>query len=165
MGFVSRMARLEAAASRIVLILAGALTALFFVLIAAQVVSRYAFSVSIASSDELSRYAFIWATILGAAAVTASSQHYEVRIIDFVIGDFGRRWLDTARVLVQIVIAAVLLIYGMRWALRFAAGTSPVMELSLGLVYAVVPAAGAYILLGLLLALVQIWYPIKSDAP
>jgi TRAP-type C4-dicarboxylate transport system permease small subunit len=72
---------LEASASRFVLMLAGALTALFFVLISAQVVSRYVFDISITSSDELSRYAFIWATILGAAAVTASSQNYEVRII------------------------------------------------------------------------------------
>jgi hypothetical protein len=31
------------------------------------------------------------------------------------------------------------------------------MELSLGLVYAVVPVAGLYILLGLLFSLAQIW--------
>jgi TRAP-type transport system small permease protein len=160
--FVTRLVRFEAFASRFVLMLAGALTALFFVLISAQVVSRYVFGISISSSDELSRYAFIWATILGAAAVTASSQNYEVRIIDFVIGDFGRQWLDSARILVQILVAGILLFWGARWALRFGAGTSPVMELSLGLIYAVVPVSGLYILFGLLLSLAQIWFPVRG---
>lgn len=134
---------------------AALLTGFFFILISAQVVSRYMFNLSIVSSEELSRYSFFWATMIGTAVNTARNDNYDVRVVDYLIGHRGRACLDVLRLVLQIVFFAVAAWFGIRWAFRFAGGSSPVTEVSLGLVYSMVPLAAAYALIGLITQLAK----------
>jgi TRAP-type C4-dicarboxylate transport system permease small subunit len=128
-------------------LVAAGLTALFFVLICAQVVCRYALAYSISWSEEVSRYAFIWATFVGACAVAGRGEHYEVTILDDVVPRVVRVILIALRKLVEGGFAFIVLYAGIAWVTRQWGVSTPVVEANQGIVYTIVPAFGAYVLL------------------
>jgi len=131
---------------------ASLITALFFVLICAQVVARYFLHTSITWSEEAARYAFAWATLLGAAAVTVTAEHYAVRIVDTLLGPRSSRLLAMLRLLLELAFFAVVAFYGFRWVHRLWGAGTPVMQLNQGMVYAVVPVTALFMVVALLLA-------------
>lgn len=128
---------------------ASLITALFFVLVVAQVIARYFLQTSITWSEEAARYGFVWATLLGAAAVTGMAGHYSVRIVDPLFGPAGLRLLEFFRVLVELAFTGVLAWYGLKWAMRLWGASTPVMQLNQGIVYLVVPATALFMLVAL----------------
>jgi TRAP-type C4-dicarboxylate transport system permease small subunit len=138
-------------------LLSAALTAAFFILICTQVVCRYLLSYSISWSEEMSRYAFIWATFLGAAAVAGRGEHYEVRILDDVVPNPVRVALVVLRTLIEGGFALILLYAGTAWVGRQWSVSTPVLEANQGLVYSIVPAFGAYLLLQVLRSAHREW--------
>ena len=131
--------------NRLLTLLATGLTALFFVLICAQVVSRYLLAYSITWSEEVSRYAFVWATFLGAGAVAGMQEHYAVTVIDAVLPQWARTALSILRGAVELAFALILLYFGSTWAARQWGVSTPVVEANQTLVYAVIPLFGAYL--------------------
>jgi TRAP-type C4-dicarboxylate transport system permease small subunit len=128
-------------------LVAAALTALFFVLICAQVICRYLLSYSISWSEELSRYAFVWATFVAAAAVAGRGEHYDVTILDNVVPRAVRITFVIVRKLLEAGFAFILACYGTTWALRQMNVSTPVIEANQGLVYSIVPLFGMYLLI------------------
>lgn len=61
--------------------LAGFCLCLVFVLVTAQVASRFIFNFSLAAASEFSIYAMIWSVFLGAAVAFRDSQHIAMDII------------------------------------------------------------------------------------
>ncbi|WP_404294428.1 TRAP transporter small permease (plasmid) [Microvirga sp. RSM25] len=57
-----------------------ALIAVMFLMVFGNVILRYAFSSGIEFSEELSRFAFVWLTFIGAAAVAHDGAHLNVEI-------------------------------------------------------------------------------------
>jgi len=131
--------------NRVLTLVASALTALFFVLICAQVVARYVLSYSITWSEEISRYAFVWATFLGAAAVAGVGEHYAVIVVDSALPPRGRLGIGIFRGVVEAAFALVVAYFGFKWAARQWSVSTPVVEASQGLVYLIVPLFGVYL--------------------
>ena len=114
--------------------------------VAVQVFCRYVLNHSLFWSEEVARYLLIWITFLGATVAYRRRSHPGIDLISSRLPEGGRRLL---RLLVELGGAAffvVMLVWGWRfaWFVRFQ--VSPALGLSKGLVYAVVPLAGAIML-------------------
>jgi TRAP-type C4-dicarboxylate transport system permease small subunit len=142
-------------AAEAVITLASVITALFFILIVAQVVARYLLQASITWSEEAARYAFAWSTLLAAAGLTATGGHYSVRMLDPLFRARGLRVLEVARALVELGFVAVVAWYGFRWSLRLVGVGTPVMQLDQGFVYLVVPLCATFMAIAIVVSLVR----------
>lgn len=91
----------------------AALVAALFVLVLAQVVSRYLFGTPLVWSEELARFAMIWLTFVGAAFVMAYRRHIVVSF--FTVSD--RVWLvlETVSSVVMIIVTLVILPAGVEF--------------------------------------------------
>lgn len=69
-------------------ILLGLLIAAMAIMVFVNVVMRYTMNSGIAMSDELSRFAFVWLTFIGAVVAHHHSQHMGM---ETVVAQFGRR--------------------------------------------------------------------------
>ena len=132
--------------NRVLTLFSALLTALFFLLICAQVVCRYVLSYSISWSEEISRYAFVWATFVGAAAVAGRGEHYDVTILDNVVPRSVRITLVILRKGLEGGFALIVVYFGSTWALRQVGVSTPVVEANQGIVYSIVPLFGLYLL-------------------
>lgn len=135
---------------------AAALTGVFFVCVVIQIVVRYAFEYPLPWTEELSRYAFVWASFLAAAPIVGRNQHFMIdMLVESLSGNAKRICLIVAAVC-TLAFTLLLAIWGSRWALRMMPVRSSVLELSQGGIYAIVPLTGAYMSLHMVLRLLRL---------
>lgn len=135
---------------------AAALTGVFFVCIVLQIVVRYALEYPLPWTEELSRYAFVWASFLAAAPIVGRNQHFMIdMLVESLSGNAKRICLIIAAVC-TLAFTLLLAIWGSRWAWRMMPVRSSVLELSQGGVYAIVPLAGAYMSLHTIVRLLRL---------
>jgi len=123
-----------------------AMGSLLVVLVAGEVVFRYAVQQSLIFSDELARYCFIWLTFIGASLALRRGQHIGLEL------GYHQRWplltvavnLAVAVFLVVFLWASAKLVPAM-WAQR-----SPILDVSMGWVFLALPVGAALMLLQLL---------------
>lgn len=145
--------RLARRADALLLALAGAFVAGFFLCVVAQVVCRYFLGESLVWSDELARYLFVWASLLAAGGSVGRGDHFSIPLLADAVGPRLRLSLDILVVIAGLVFGVLLAIHGWRWSARFLPATSPVLEVSQGLVYGIVPFLGVYMTFRLAVAL------------
>ena len=87
------------------------LLAFMVVIVFANVVMRYGFNSGIHLSDELSRYAFVWLTFLGAIVTFRENAHVN---IETLVARFGRRGRLVSMALTQgiVMICAAAMVMG-----------------------------------------------------
>lgn len=135
---------------------AAALTGVFFVCIVLQITVRYVLEYPLPWTEELSRYAFVWASFLAAAPIVGRNQHFMIdMLVESLPGNAKRICLILAAVC-TLAFTLLLAVYGSRWAWRMMPVRSSVLELSQGGVYAIVPLAGAYMSLHTILRLLRL---------
>ena len=140
---MSRLSRSIFAALDILLaLLIGAMALMVFV----NVVMRYALNSGLPLSDELSRFAFVWLTFIGAVVVHHHRQHMGMETVVAQFGTAGRRVLMGLSDIVILVCAGVLM-HGTWKQLPINAGMSaPVSGLSMAWVYGIGLFTGAGII-------------------
>jgi TRAP-type C4-dicarboxylate transport system permease small subunit len=115
--------------------------AIVFVLFYA-VIMRYVFHNPPAWSIEVSRFMFLWMVMFGAALVTREKSHIE---IDFIVNWLPLKvrfvWVNLLR-LVMLSFCGVLVWYGVKIIPIVGQANSPTLEMSMGWLYASVPAGG-----------------------
>lgn len=133
--------------------LAGSLVLTVFVVVLFQVVMRYLFQRPNPWTEELSRFGFIWLSMLGAALAVELRTH-------FVFDQLAARLRPRLRMLVRIcstalvaVLALGLIVLGMGLVDLASSQRSPALNLPIGWVYASVPLAGMLMLLHIAAAL------------
>ena len=125
----------------------GALVAIIAVMVAAQVVFRYAVKEPIVWSEEFTTLCYQWLSYLGAALAVRYRAHYGV---DFVVRFLGPRsraalqWLEHA---VVWLMAVFMLFYGWRIVESSWLQMYPTLPFSVGTGYLVLPIAGALFML------------------
>lgn len=125
----------------------GGLVAAITVLVAAQVVFRYAVKEPIVWSEEFTTLCYQWLSYLGAALAVRYRAHYGV---DFVVRFLGPRfkapleWLEHA---VVWLLALFMLFYGWRIVESSWVQMYPTLPFSVGAGYLVLPLAGALFIL------------------
>lgn len=132
----------------VVFITAGiALAAAMFVCVFLQVFTRYVLLSPLSWTEEVARYVFVWASFLGAAVLVGRGEHFS---IDLIVRALRPKWQSILAIAVGALVmtfAMLMTVYGLRVSLRLLTATSPVLELSLGLVYSIIPISGVYMLL------------------
>lgn len=145
-----------AVADRLVLATAAALTGVFFVCVVVQIVVRYALAYPLPWTEELSRYAFVWASFLAAAPIVGRNEHFMIDIlVESLSGNAKRVCLIVGGVF-TLSFTLLLVIWGTSWAWRMMPVRSAVLEVSQGAIYAIVPLSGAYMTLHMLLRLARL---------
>lgn len=115
--------------------------AIVFVLFYA-VIMRYVFHNPPAWSIEASRFMFLWMVMFGAVLVTREKSHIG---IDFIANLLPLKirffWLNMLR-LVMLTFCGVLVYYGVKILPIVGQANTPTLEMSMGWLYASVPAGG-----------------------
>jgi TRAP-type transport system small permease protein len=120
------------------------LWAVFFACVVAQVFVRYVLQLPLPWTDEVARYTFIWSSFLSASVILGRGQHFS---IDVVVGRLPRRavWLiELIGTALCLVFTLMLMQKSAVWTWRLAYARSSVLELPLGVVYAVLPFSAGY---------------------
>ena len=115
------------------------LWAVFFMCVVAQVFVRYVLQLPLPWTDEVARYSFVWSSFLSASVILGRGQHFS---IDVVV----RRLPRPAGWVIELIGTALCLAFTLmlmqksaEWSWRLSYARSSVLELPLGVVYAVLP--------------------------
>lgn len=124
------------------------------VVLAWQVISRYALNQPSSMTEEILRYGVIWMSMLGAAYATGKGSHLSVDMLRDRLGAAGKLRLDALIALAFIIFAGAVLIYGgMRGVSIAARQTSAVMQIPMSWIYLSLPVSGALMIVYSLLNL------------
>ncbi|MFQ8433238.1 TRAP transporter small permease [Amaricoccus sp. W119] len=114
------------------------------VVLAWQVISRYAMNAPSSTTEEMLRYGVIWMSLLGAAYAVGKGSHLSVDLLRDRLGRAGRLRLDAVIAVFFILFAAVVLIWGgMRGVTIASMQKSAVMQIPMSWVYLSLPVSGA----------------------
>ena len=100
-----------------------------------QVLSRFVFNFSIAWTEEICRYLFVWMVFLGAGVGVLHRKHIAVDIVPNLIPEGLRKYYNVFLDLLVIVFCVLLIRYGIVFAERAMHQRSPAMQIPLGYVY------------------------------
>jgi TRAP-type transport system small permease protein len=128
-------------------VVVAALVVTIAVMVAAQVVFRYAVQAPIVWSEEFTTLCYQWLSYLGAALAVRYRAHYGV---DLFVRLLGPRWKTALEWLEHAVVwslAAFLVVYGWRIAESSALQMYPTLPFSVGTGYLVLPIAGVLFML------------------
>jgi TRAP-type C4-dicarboxylate transport system permease small subunit len=123
------------------------LVAIIVVMVAAQVVFRYAVKEPIVWSEEFTTLCYQWLSYLGAALAVRYRAHFGV---DFVVRHFGPGWEVPLAWLGRAVVwllGLFMIVYGLRIVESSAAQMYPTLPFSVGTGYLILPIAGCLVLL------------------
>ncbi len=133
------------------------------IIVFAQVIMRYFFNSSLAWSEELSRYIFIWQVWIGTSIAFADDQHINVDLIyQLVKSKKGHKVLDIIRYTVWLLFNFYLVKIGFELVSSMSArhALSSGMRLPLSYVYIVLPISSILLSIRIIDKLIDIF---KSD--
>jgi C4-dicarboxylate transporter DctQ subunit len=107
-----------------------------------QVFFRYVIFHSLPWSEELSRYALVWLTFIGASCGIKRGIHVAVEALTQALPPRARRLLCQLTCLLITFLGAVLIIYGLKLALVNLGQLSPSLHIPIGIIYLALPVGG-----------------------
>ena len=131
---------------------------------AVQVVSRYVFNASVSWSEELARYAFVCATLLGAPLAVRKGADASMGVIQNALSDKGKK---IQLMIVNGVIgltAGVLIPYGISMALAVHGRPSAAMGIPMGLMYMFIPVSAIGVLTQAAVRIFELACPVGAEA-
>ena len=133
--------------------LAGSLVFAVFVVVLLQVVMRYLFERPNPWTEELSRFGFIWLSMLGAALAVELGTHF---VFDLLVDRLRPKLRILVRLCSTAFVAAMaigLVVLGFQLVDLASTQRSPALNLPISWIYASVPVAGLLMLLHITAAL------------
>ena len=123
-----------------------------------QVFMRYVLGSSLAWSEELARYCFIWLVYLGISYGVKKQRHIKVDVVLILLKDKWKVVLNIIANLIFLAFAIFVIVYGYSIASRLLAfgQTSPALQLPMGLVYLATPIGMGLTAFRLIQQLVQL---------
>lgn len=115
--------------------IAAALLAVVLVVAVLQVLSRYVLNTPMATSDEVARFALIWATFIAAALTQHRDQHIAVLILRKRGGPRQRVALQVLANVIALLTGVFICYLGIETLTRSARVSSPSLEIPMSLVY------------------------------
>lgn len=128
-------------------LLAGSLVLSVFLVVLLQVVMRYVFQRPNPWSEELSRFGFIWLSMLGAALAVELRTHF---VFDLLVARLSARLQLLVRICSTAFVAAMavgMIVFGLELVYLASSQRSPALNLPVSWIYASVPTAGLLMLL------------------
>ena len=128
---------------------------LILVLVLAQVVMRYVFNTPLTWSEELAVFVMIWLTFIGSLICMRDNEHIEVTIlVDHMPRALKRIVMIFSR-LASIIFLLVVAYYGLELVMENVGVTSVANQLSMGLVYTIIPLSSLGMVYYLIRAIVK----------
>lgn len=112
-----------------------------FACVLGQVLFRYFLGSPLTWSDELARYLFVWASFLGWIIAARRRSHLSIDMAASRAGPRGRAVLRLVGALAGLAFAGLLVFYGWRITARNLDVETTTLFFTMGVVYAMVPAA------------------------
>ncbi|WP_394264502.1 TRAP transporter small permease [Anaerococcus octavius] len=111
-----------------------------------QVFTRFVLNSSLSWTEELARYTFIWANMLGAILCTKNKSNATVSVVTDNLSVEKQVVLNKIVDVLSIIIGVILLFYGSKvaWAVR--TQLSPALRISMSFVYGAAPVFGALLI-------------------
>ncbi|WP_227935615.1 TRAP transporter small permease [Alkalihalobacillus deserti] len=130
-----------------------------------QVFMRYVLGSSLAWSEELARYCFIWLVYLGISYGVRKQRHIKVDIVLILLKDKWKVVLNIVANLIFLAFAVFVIIYGYGIASKLLAfgQTSPALQLPMGLVYLATPVGMGLTAFRLIQQLIQLIRTLIGD--
>lgn len=130
-------------------ILKFSIVVVFSILVAScvlQVFTRFVLNSSLSWTEELARYTFIWANMLGAILCTKNKSNATVSVITDNLSEQNKKRLNLVVNILSTIIGFILLYYGTKvaWAVR--TQLSPALRISMALVYGAAPVFGVLLI-------------------
>lgn len=132
----------------------------------AQVLFRYVFHLSLAWSEEVARYLFLWLASLAAAYAFKTKSHFALR---FLVDRLGKKLQNRIETLVVFIVSGFLIIFiwkAAEYTIGMAKQVSPSIQMSMAVPYSSVVVGG---ILMLYYVLRNWWFDIhkknKGDNP
>jgi TRAP-type C4-dicarboxylate transport system permease small subunit len=151
--------RLHRALDALVLALAIPMTLVMLACVVWQVIGRYFFNATTSYTDELSRFLFIWVSLLGSAYVLGKRGHIAITGLIEMTGGRVRRGFDLLIAGLVVLFAVTVLGIG-GWLLvqrnLMLGQVTPAMLVPVAYVYAVIPLSGALTALYALLVALEL---------
>ena len=129
---------------------AGALVITVCVVVLLQVLMRYLFATPNPWSEELSRFAFIWVSLLGASLAVEHRAHFGFDQVTKKLAPRARRAVERSAWAVVLAFSLVLIATGIALMDLTLGERSPALNLPIALVYAAAPVSGLLMAIHLL---------------
>lgn len=131
--------------------LCAALMAAILVVLGLQIGSRYLIGDPLSWTEEVARHLFVWMVFLGASGAVRSRSHIAIDVLTLRMGRRTRQVCVCAWSALTLFFLAQLVYWGSRAVVRVWPTQTATLEISLGLVYLIVPVSA----LGMALRLLQ----------
>lgn len=131
-----------------------------------QIIMRYVFSNSLAWSEELARYIFLWQIWVGASYATKLSRHIRIEMIKDLLTPDLKKYLEIFVILIWTVFMGFLAVKGGQMTQRILqlGQTSAAMRIPMGIPYLSVPVGSALMFIRLIEKLIEaIRAPLDTD--
>lgn len=123
---------------------------LFFIILiiscVLQVFSRFVLNSAYSWTEELARYSFIWLNLLGAAICVKHDSHAKVTALYDRFSGNIKKTIDIVIHVIILLIAVVMIVYGLNLTLFTIGQSSPALKMSMALINASVVISGLAIL-------------------
>ena len=153
------MNKIEEKIRKILLILgwtlAGTFLAVMTFSVFLQVLTRYILHISLSWPEELARFCFIWASLLGAFIAWERNKLHDIDIVFNYFPAAFRPFVALFSNLLVCVILAVLVVYGARLTALVDLQISPAMEIPMSYVYISVPFASGLMLITSIFGMIE----------
>lgn len=117
------------------------LLVLLSVLLSIQIVNRYLFSTSFVWLEEIARVSFVWLVYFAVAGAARENRHIEIGVVDLFVPPSGLKVIKLLADILVIVFDLVIVWLGILliWSTIQYGDRSPVTEIPMGFIYAVIP--------------------------
>jgi TRAP-type transport system small permease protein len=126
---------------------AGLMLIAIVLIVFAGVFFRYFLHIGLGWTEEAARFLLIWMTFVGATVAVKRWSHFQLAIVTTWVPPRLHRTIETFAILVVLTLAIILVRYGIAVTRVSWEQTSPIMNWSMGHLYAIVPVSGVLMFL------------------
>ena len=127
-----------------------------------QVIARYVFHHSLAFSEELARYLFVYVVFFGTAVVAKNNGHIIMEALVSALKEKAAKYTKILAFLSTFLFMAIIFYYGIRMMIISSYQISPALRISMSYVYLAMPVA-AFVMLCNLMVLIYDTYKSKDS--
>lgn len=127
--------------------LAGSFLSIMTFSVLLEVLARYVLHLSLSWPEEVARFSFIWASLLGASIAMERKKLHDIDIVFEHLPHGMRPFITFAVNLFVICILAVFVLYGAKLTALVHLQVSPAMEIRMSYVYSAIPFASGLMLI------------------
>jgi TRAP-type C4-dicarboxylate transport system permease small subunit len=118
-----------------------------FVITFFHIIGRYLLKMPIFFSEELARYCFIWACMLGASVVNRTDEHTSVNYFIGLLPKRTQAWLYIGRQIAILALLGTLIYYGVALSIKMTTVETAAMEISWTYIYMALPVGSVLLII------------------